>query len=302
MVTSGIPYDKATKTEVIDLANNAKCEALPDFPYEAFAPTGGLVGQTPVICGGSRWNGGVPNDYDKCHTLTENGNFQETFSLEHVRSEYATVPFNSSTLWITGTDVTGKTQETEFFNLELGIFEGPLLPKRLSGHCMVKVNDDKFMMIAGIDFANDFVTREVYIYDAPTGAWSQAESLTNPRFDPICESFGNRYVVVAGGFVNRRNDLTISTEIYDFLDGTWTSGPDLPLEMEGFNMVTDPDNAGVVIFGGLYRYGLNVLGLVERFYRLTLTVNAWTEMSQELEVKRSYSVSMLIPDNLVTCA
>ena len=308
LVTTGIPYDSSVKTEVVDLANNAKCESLPNFPYEAFSATGGLIGQTPVICGGSRWNNGVPDSYDQCFTLGPNG-YEETFALKHPRLMYATVPWNSTHLWLTGTDVNGVAEETEFLDLEHGITEGPTLPKRLSGHCMVKINDEKFMMIGGIDFANDHVARDTFIYDAVNDTWTQGPSLNNARFNPVCATYTKfcnheeKYVVVAGGFINRRNDLTVSTEVYDYVSNTWRQGPDLPLEMEGFNMVNTPDNNGVIIYGGLYRDGQSVLGLVEKFYRFICSVDdcTWLEMEQRLEVKRSYPTGILVPDDLVKC-
>ena len=68
-------------------------------------------------------------------------------------------------------------------------------------------------------------------------------------------------------------------------------------------MVNTPDNNGVIIYGGLYRDGQSVLGLVEKFYRFICSVDdcTWLEMEQELEVKRSYPTGMLVPDELVKC-
>ena len=41
------------ESEIVDLENaDNVCENLPDAPYDVFLPTGGLVGDSPLICGG----------------------------------------------------------------------------------------------------------------------------------------------------------------------------------------------------------------------------------------------------------
>ena len=51
------------KSEVINLSNeNVTCSNVSDFPESIFKAFGGLVGSTPIICGGQKQIEGRGND------------------------------------------------------------------------------------------------------------------------------------------------------------------------------------------------------------------------------------------------
>ena len=51
------------KSEVINLSNeNVTCSNISDFPEPIFKASGGLVGSTPIICGGEKQNEGRGNN------------------------------------------------------------------------------------------------------------------------------------------------------------------------------------------------------------------------------------------------
>ena len=51
MVATGWPTDNGVKTEILDLSDPTKSCLLDDISVRG-ASTGGLLGTTPVICGG----------------------------------------------------------------------------------------------------------------------------------------------------------------------------------------------------------------------------------------------------------
>ena len=51
------------KSEVINLSNeNVSCSNISDFPEPIFKASGGLVGSTPIICGGEKQMPGRGNN------------------------------------------------------------------------------------------------------------------------------------------------------------------------------------------------------------------------------------------------
>ena len=51
LVATGSPSSSGVKTEIVDLSNPTMSCLLEDIPYRA-GSAGGLLGTTPVICGG----------------------------------------------------------------------------------------------------------------------------------------------------------------------------------------------------------------------------------------------------------
>ena len=137
--------------EVIDLENSYnKCKMKSgqklDFWNSVFSATGGLLnGDLPIICGGIQGK-------STCHGI---GNPSLMTSLKEERSFSASVLLeNDSELWITGgynNDIPSDTTEIVFSILD-SIFSipGPKLPIPLYGHCLVKINEESFMVIGNV--------------------------------------------------------------------------------------------------------------------------------------------------------
>ena len=54
MTTGASPGDLARKTEVIDLTDASNSCTLNDYPLDVYDASGGLLGSTPLICGGNQ--------------------------------------------------------------------------------------------------------------------------------------------------------------------------------------------------------------------------------------------------------
>ena len=114
-----------------------------DFCNSVFGATGGLLnGNLPIICGGIQGK-------STCHGI---GNPSLMTSLTEERSFSASVLMKQeSELWITGgynNDRPSDTTEIVFSVLDsLFSIPGPKLPMSLFGHCLVKINEESFMVI-----------------------------------------------------------------------------------------------------------------------------------------------------------
>ena len=133
--------------EVIDLKNlDNECKMKSFSSTEVFGATGGLLnGDLPIICGGIQGK-------STCHGI---GNPSLMTSLTEERSFSASVLLqNDSELWITGgynNDIPSDTTEI-VFSIWDSIFSipGPKLPIPLYGHCLVKINEESFMVIGNV--------------------------------------------------------------------------------------------------------------------------------------------------------
>ena len=129
--------------EVIDLENSQNKCKMKSTSSPTFGATGGLLnGDLPIICGGIQGK-------STCHGI---GNPSLMTSLTEERSFSASVLLeNESELWITGgynNDIPSDTTEIVFSVLDsLFSIPGPKLPMSLFGHCLVKINEESFMVI-----------------------------------------------------------------------------------------------------------------------------------------------------------
>ena len=128
-----------------------------DFCNSVFGATGGLLnGDLPIVCGGIQ-----DKSMLMCDKATEErslrtclgiGNPSMMTSLTEERSFSASVLMKQeSELWITGgynNDRPSDTTEIVFSVLDsLFSIPGPKLPMSLFGHCLVKINEESFMVI-----------------------------------------------------------------------------------------------------------------------------------------------------------
>ena len=111
--------------------------------------TGGLIGDTVIICGGiisdiSDWN-----SFANCYSLT----FEKATLVTHMsvrRSTAASIVFNDNALWITGgfNHNVEVLASTEYVTMTKTM-SGPDLPIALQSHTMVAINKTFSMIIGG---------------------------------------------------------------------------------------------------------------------------------------------------------
>ena len=87
-----------TTSEIVDLTvkGGNMCNNWPDFPIGVRGATGGLIGDTVIICGGSDGS-----SVDECYSLTS----EKATLVTHMsvgRRYAASIVLHDNTLWVTG--------------------------------------------------------------------------------------------------------------------------------------------------------------------------------------------------------
>jgi hypothetical protein len=94
-----------------------------------------------------------------------------------------------------------------------------------------------------------------------------------------------------------------SDEILNEGSNEWQTGPELPIEIDGSQMVED-QNGGVVLIGGQS----SSYETLDTLYQLPHGGQdaVWAKMEQKMEQKmktgRAWHTAFMVPDNLVDCS
>ena len=198
------------------------CNNWPNFPIGFGGATGGLIGDTVIICGG------IAGSYvDECYSLTS----EKATLVTHMsvgRWYAASIVINDNTLWVTGgwNYPPGYLASTEYVTLT-GTMLGPDLPMALSHHAMVAINSTCSMVIGGYS-NNNYLPHNyalTFFYDRIEGEWVNGPSLIQARHSHAAgiitdEVTGEDFVAVTGG--NPNSNYLDSTEILQ--DGEWVQG------------------------------------------------------------------------------
>ena len=193
------------------------CNNWPDFPVTVEGATGGVIGDTVIICGG--WGGFA--FLDECYSLTS----EKATLFTHMsvgRECAAGIVINDNTLWVTGGWYNGYLASTEYVTVT-GTMLGPDLPIALSYHAMVAINRTCSMVIGGYSMPNGY-SPSTFFYDHNEEKWINGPSLIQARDGHAVgivtdEVTGEHFVTVTGGVGSGFFD---STEILQ--DGEWVQG------------------------------------------------------------------------------
>ena len=141
LITTGWSSSSSLKTEIIDLSDPTKSCLIEDdistiTSYSLLRSTGGLLGTTPVICGGYETSGNTLNEcllYGTSQVLTMNSN----------RGGHSSVALNNSMLWILGGwNGNNHLDFTEFVTGDSAVI-GPTMPEAVNDHCTIIFPDGK---------------------------------------------------------------------------------------------------------------------------------------------------------------
>ena len=142
MIVGGITNGAVQRTtQVINVANTNITNSFGNIPEGRFTTVGGLLGSSPIICGGF-------NDLS-CLTFQQS-QWTQTHTLTIPRMGSASVQVNSTTLWLIGGYDYSDTTEFIRINSYVGI-PGPKLPIPLIHTCAVKFAEDQIFVIGGVD-------------------------------------------------------------------------------------------------------------------------------------------------------
>ena len=214
------PHTNDLETEVIDLSSFSSSSPFVDIPSGRNWAVGGLLGSTPILCGGR-----TPYE-DSCISF-KNSQWTKTHEMTTKRAFAASVQLNSTTMWILGGYNGGILDSTEFLRADSSVgIPGPKLPIAMRSFCTVKYSDHQVYIIGG--YTGREILNTVYIYN-PMDGFTHIEGppLKNKRYDHACAvmSYGQQSkIVVAGGYSG--GGLS-SVEIFDPTVNNWIPGKEI---------------------------------------------------------------------------
>ena len=212
----GDPYYNGVKTEVVDLYDPSKSCILEDIPYRRYS-AGGMLGTTPVICGGREY------ELDECLLYGTNNKI----TMNSKRQAHSSVALSDERIWILGgfNSYDGVLDSTEFVTKE-GAVNNSTLPEAVQGHCSVKCNN-LIYLIGGSTLSSYYgPTKNVWVANPSNGyAFVPGPSMMTDRVGHSCGtiSIGTTSIIIAAGGYKSPNALS-SVEILDPLSNQWVEG------------------------------------------------------------------------------
>ena len=233
MVITGSPDGNGIKVETVDLLDPTKSCVLGDIPLRRDG-AGGIIGTTPVICGGYYWDTNL-NTNNYLNDCLLYGTSQKII-MNSERYMPFSVAINPNKIWILGGDTTANSASSEFITLN-GAENGPTLPEAVSGACAVEFPETgDIYLIGGHTYSSsgstNGYTRNVWVTNPSNGyTFSQGPSLMTSRCDLGCAamSIGAKSIIVAAGGYNvpavgHSADYPLPIEILDPQLNQWVAG------------------------------------------------------------------------------
>ena len=197
------------------LNSNAKYELLANnVPRVDFA-TGGLLQNSPIVCGG--------NLGKDCVVI---GQPEIEMKMIEKRSAAASVALDQNTLWIVGGYNGNILSSTEFIKLGQPSVKGRDLPFKIRNHSMIQYDEKSIYIIGGRQ--NGSRSKKTWIVD-PTNEFQITEgpSLNEGREDHGCAKMtlnGRTILVVAGGIGDDFETLDSVEILEPSNNNIWTQG------------------------------------------------------------------------------
>ena len=195
--------------QVIDVSSSTSCGNLPNYPYSMYGAAGGVINNTPMICGGFV---GVSErkSLESCYRFNENSNSWDFHTNMTSRRYYHAATVIQDTLFISG------GVSTEFIHANGSVTNGPYLPESRYDHCMVTLHDSKVMIIGDSSSHSSKKPKSVLVLDTTDNSYTTGPSMNFNRINAACTLFhsalhdGRPVVLAAGG-----NGQT-TAEVYDY--------------------------------------------------------------------------------------
>jgi len=279
--------------KVVDIMNSKECEPIAQYPGGVVSSSAGtLLEGKPTVCGGLNHDirQVEPNCYQYDHTTDS---WKHLAVLSTARYIHAIVEVKGRGLWVTGGITFGDSlKSTEFIHADGTVEQGPDLPSSRIGHCMVDLQNGKYMIIGGL---GGQPKSEVLIYDPASNSFVRAPDLLIGNV--VCTLFRSpmhnlRPVVLVNWGSGEKNSKSRSFILdYTSPSSSWLEIGSLPFD--GWDMY----NCRAVSNGNnVYLLNANH----DTFYHLSCskTSCSWTKMKRELSTDRtSIETMMLLPEN-----
>ena len=177
---------------------------------------------------------------------------------------------------------------------------GPAHPKNGSTlfSCLVRLNSTQSMFIGG-----HVSSRQAWIYDWSSGQWTETGSLNKDRRWHGCVSLGdNLGALVVGG--RRDGEAIYSVELYDPVEGGWSTQPDVPRDVKPVSPVL-LNHAGQVLALFQARVGQPspfwegpVYEPLDRVYQWSRQTGEWSVLEGvHLPAQQTLISAVLVPDD-----
>jgi len=215
------------KTTLVSLdGTTANCD-LEDYPAPSNYPAAVTYNNGEVLaCGGRDLE-----DADRCWSF--NGSAWSALPNSKQKHCYFDSPnvIVNEEWWITGQlqtrdDSCSGSSSTSDVYTSSNWKPGPALPgdEYPAYSCVVNLNKTHTFLIGG----GDPVRRDAWLYDWTSQAWTRTGSLIQGRRAQGCVALDGERILVAGGYDG--GDV-YTVELYDPTQGTWSSQPDLPADI-----------------------------------------------------------------------
>ena len=155
-------YFYTDKCQVINVSSSTSCANLPSYPYSIYGAAGGVINNTPIICGGNGRNDS-PREQESCYRFNENSNSWDYHSTLTARRYQYAASVIKDTLFISGGQDFFTLASTEFIHADGSVTSGPNLPVARWGHCMVTLHDSKVIIIGARSPSSLY--KNVLVYD-----------------------------------------------------------------------------------------------------------------------------------------
>ena len=282
--------------EVVNFGHGHSCQNVGNYPEMVEGATGGLLsGTVPVICGGYAT---TRNQYisKSCYNLESTSPIVVMLEKRSFAASIV-VGQNDSTLWITGGyNHEGISNTSEYITLtpQPATTMGPVLPIKVHGHCMVKINESMAFLNGGHGNA-----RKTWLVDLSANSWTIGPpAIVNRRVHScgILEDAkdGAKIIVIAGGYADWYTFKYLKTvEIWAVGDLIWRISERMP----------GPRGYGIGVSGLRDKDFLFVGGFDGRRYTSTIfnmechnRKCSWTTERQELKYPRGNTVVIPLTD------
>ena len=176
LVITGFPTNDGTNLEIVDIKDsNYHCTKDASFPVKLVAATGGLINDTPLVCGGNDYTN-FKNPTSDCFVLDNSGTgWSKKGGLLEPRKNAGQnfVVINGKLILSGGYGSAGPLTSIEMVSPDASAVKLSVnLPKGLQGHCQVQWDDTTVMIIGGYDTslsaATYFVDVDSEMIDGPT--------------------------------------------------------------------------------------------------------------------------------------
>ena len=207
------------------------------------------------------------------------------------------------------------TDTTLVINDKWQIREGPTMPYKLAGHCMVHIEDRYFMVVGGQDENIRLANPGAFYMNYITGDYMPLPYMKQSRMNLACIKHyslsGDVLVIAAGGrYFNKPESISDqaspmyldTTEVFSTKHKRWIEGPKLPFPLAFASSVVTPRESWIA--GGrtdpLDSNMISQYILAVKEDEVTGTLS-WQFLGYELKLPRhSFNVLSITTDNIKT--